>query len=169
MKQSPIPVPILLSGIAAIAIGGLMGYTRTTSSFGSVRTTSAATLNSIQPRPTEVSPPANSEFVPHSSPPAVLAHPPPDQPTYYTRQIRTCAGRESNANFRAYPSLDPRSILGVVAYGDSVNLSGLTIQSDGVVWYEAIAPILYPSLNALVKPRTEPNQKGWIASCFVDG
>ncbi|MBD2465600.1 hypothetical protein H6G89_31905 [Oscillatoria sp. FACHB-1407] len=165
MKKSPIPVPILLSGVAAISVGGLMGYSRATSSLGSVRTTSAATLNSIQPHP-EVSSPTTSEVVP--SPPTPLAQPPPEQPTYYTRQVKTCAGRESNANFRAYPSLDPRSIVGVVAYGDSVNFTGLTIQSDGVVWYEVIAPVLYPSLDALVPPRTEPEQKGWIASCFVE-
>ncbi|WP_255519551.1 hypothetical protein [Oscillatoria sp. FACHB-1407] len=43
------------------------------------------------------------------------------------------------------------------------------MQFNGVVWSEAIAPILYPSLDALVQPRIEPNQKGWIANCFVDG
>lgn len=73
-----------------------------------------------------------------------------------------------NANFRQNPTRDPTSVLGVVAYRDSVQLTGRTMQFNGVVWSEAIAPILYPSLDALVQPRIEPSQKGWIANCFVD-
>lgn len=101
-----------------------------------------------------------------SSSPAPIS-PVPKQPAYYSQRITTCAGSESNANFRQYPTLDPTSVLGVVAYGDSVQLTGRTIQSDGVVWYEAIAPDLYPSPDAGAQNRLEPKQIGWIASCFV--
>lgn len=75
---------------------------------------------------------------------------------------------ESNANFRQFPSLDPASVLGVVAYSESVSLTGRTIQGDGVTWYEAIAPALYPSPDPGAQNRLESNQVGWIASCFVN-
>lgn len=95
--------------------------------------------------------------------------PAPEKPAYYSQRITTCAGSESNANFRQYPTLDSTSVLGVVAYGDSVRLTGRTIQSDGVVWYEAIAPALYPSPDAGAQNRLDAGQIGWIASCFVGG
>jgi len=104
-----------------------------------------------------------------TSPNPEPAPPPLEQPTYYSQQITTCAGSESNANFRQHPTLDPTSVLGVVAYGDSVQLTGRTIQSDGVVWYEAIAPDLYPSPDAGAQNRLNAGQIGWIASCFVGG
>jgi hypothetical protein len=103
-----------------------------------------------------------------SSSPAPIS-PIPEQPVYYSQRITTCAGSESNANFRQYPTLDPTSVLGVVAYGDSVQLTGRTMQSDGVVWYEAIAPDLYPSPDAGAQNRLNAGQIGWIASCFVGG
>jgi hypothetical protein len=103
-----------------------------------------------------------------SSTPASVP-PVPEQPTYYSQQITTCAGSKSNANFRQYPTLDPTSVLGVVAYGDSVQLTGRTIQSDGIVWYEAISPDLYPSPDAGAQNRLDAGQIGWIASCFVGG
>lgn len=103
-----------------------------------------------------------------TSPNPAPAPPPSEQPAYYSQQITTCAGSESNANFRQYPTLDPTSVLGVVAYGDSVQLTGRTIQSDGVVWYEAIAPDLYPSPDAGARNRLDPHQVGWIASCFIN-
>lgn len=93
--------------------------------------------------------------------------PTPGQPAYYSQRITTCAGSESNANFRQHPTLDPTSVLGVVAYGDSVQLTGRTIQSDGVFWYEAITPDLYPSPDAGAQNRLEPNQTGWIAGRFI--
>lgn len=103
-----------------------------------------------------------------TSPNPAPVPPVPEQPAYYSQRIATCAGSESNANFRQYPTLDPTSVLGVVAYGDSVQLTGRTIQSDGVVWYEAISPGLYPSPDAGAQNRLESNQTGWIASCFIN-
>ncbi len=75
-----------------------------------------------------------------TSPNPAPAPPPLEQPVYYSQQITTCAGSESNANFRQYPTLDSTSVFGVVAYGDSVQLTGHTIQSDSVVWYEGSRP-----------------------------
>lgn len=120
-----------------------------------------------------VSPPVQSNAIlqpPPPSPPSpnpVPVPPSPEQPTYYSQRITTCAGTEASANFRQYPTLDPTSVLGVVAYGDFVQLSGRTIQADGVVWYEAIAPGLYPSPDVGAQNRLEANQTGWIASCFI--
>ena len=66
-----------------------------------------------------------------------------------------------------HPTLDPTSVLGVVAYGDSLHLTGRMIQADGIVWYEAIAPDLYSSPDAGAQNRLEASQTGWIASYFV--
>ncbi|MFQ3629504.1 MAG: hypothetical protein SNJ81_18260 [Cyanobacteriota bacterium] len=60
-------------------------------------------------------------------------------------------------------------MLGVVAYGDVVQLTGKVIRADGVEWFEAIAPRLYSSAVPGLQERLEPNQVGWIASCFVSG
>ncbi|MDX2242405.1 MAG: SH3 domain-containing protein [Leptolyngbyaceae cyanobacterium bins.302] len=104
-----------------------------------------------------------------ASPSPAPVPPVPEQPTYYSQQITTCARSESNANFRQYPTLDPTSVLGVVAYGDSVQLTGRTVRADGVVWYEAIAPDLYPSPDVGAQNQLKAGQIGWIASCFVGG
>jgi hypothetical protein len=88
------------------------------------------------------------------------------QPSINTKRITACAGNR-NANFRQSPTLNPSSILGVVAYGESVQLTGRTTQAEGVKWVEAIAPALYPSLEAIAQNRLESNQTGWVASCFL--
>jgi hypothetical protein len=83
---------------------------------------------------------------------------PSAQPLATTQQITTCAGNR-NANFRQYPTLNPSSILGVVAYGESVQLTGRTTQAEGVQWVEATlavsakqhAPALYPSWRRTLK------------------
>jgi len=94
---------------------------------------------------------------------------PVPSPSYPSYRISTCAGAGRNANFRAYPSFDPRAVLGVVAYGDSVQLIGKVIQSDGVEWFEVISPELYPSPEPKAQNKLAAGQIGWIASCFVRG
>lgn len=158
--------PIITAGGAiALMIGAttaLSNSNQNSSSSSALAVQSSSMLSvpsPIAPSPVVPSPVQSSAPSPSTSAP----HP----PTYYSQQIRTCAGNESNANFRASPSLDPRSVLGVVAYGETVRLTGRTIQGDGVLWYEAIAPALSPSPDLGAQNRLEPNQVGWIASCFV--
>jgi len=128
--------------------------------FRAVQSSSMLSVPSpVAPSPVQI-PPVQPSAVSLSTPTA-------SSPTYYSQQIKTCAGAGSNANFRAYPSLDPRSVLGVVAYGERVQLTGRTIRGDGVLWYEAIAPALYPSPDVEAQNRLETGQMGWIASCFV--
>ena len=151
---------ITAGGAIALMIGATAALSNSNQKSGSsfalaVQSSSMLTVPSpVAPSP--VQPPA-----PSPPDPVLLS------PTYYSQQIRTCAGNESNANFRAFPSLDPHSVLGVVAYGKSVQLTGKVIQGDGVTWYEAIAPTLFPSPDPGAQNRLEPSQVGWIASCFV--
>jgi hypothetical protein len=156
---------ILLLGMAgaiALVVGGKMALNQQSPSNSAL----AYGENSSPPvQPNAIVQPGTTRA--NSSNP-VPVPPVPKQPAYYSQQITTCAGSESNANFRQYPTLDPTSVLGVVAYGDSVQLTGRTIQSDGVVWYEAIAPDLYPSPDAGAQNRLDPHQVGWIASCFIN-
>ncbi|WP_448596628.1 hypothetical protein [Thermoleptolyngbya sp.] len=115
--------------------------------------------------------PAPSPVAPSPVQPSALSLSSPTRPSpvYYSQRITTCSGQQGSANFRAYPSLDPRAVLGVVAYGDSVQLTGKVIRADGVAWFEAIAPALSPSPDLGAQNRLEPNQVGWIAQCFVEG
>jgi hypothetical protein len=158
---------VLAGGAIALMIGATAALSSSNQNPGSSSALAiqSSTMLSV-PSPVAPSPvqtPPVQPSVPSLSTPTV------SPPTYYSQQIKTCAGNESNANFRAYPSLDPRSVLGVVTYGESVQLTGRTIQGDGVLWYEAIAPALYPSPDAEAQNRLNAGQTGWIASCFVGG
>ena len=131
-------------GVAiAIASGGLLALNRTTP-----RASAQALHSSAPASPSTAAPQQgqNSEVAPASVPAA-------STPTYYSQRISTCQGIQSNANFRAYPSFAPDSIVGIVPNGAEVLLTGRVIQSEGEVWYQAISP---------------NGQPGWIASCFVD-
>lgn len=153
---------ITAGGAIALMIGATAALSNSNQNSGS-NSALAVQSNSMLSLPSPVAPPPVQPPAPSPPAPAVPS------PTYYSQQIRTCAGNESNANFRAFPSLDPRSVLGVVAYGESVQLTGKVIQGDGVTWYEAISPALSPSPDPGAQNRLEPNQVGWIASCFVGG
>ncbi len=157
---------ILLLGTAgaiALVVGGKMALNQRSPS------NSALAYGENSPPPVQANAILQPGATRATSPNPAPIPPVPEQPAYYSQQITTCAGSESNANFRQYPTLDPASVLGVVAYGDSVQLTGRTIQSDGVVWYEAIAPNLSPSPDAGAQNRLNAGQIGWIASCFVGG
>ena len=69
--------------------------------------------------------------------------------------ISTCNGESGDANFRATPSMAKSAIVGVIKSGQQVYLTGRTMQADGEIWHEAIAP------------QFQSNQTGWIAGCFV--
>ncbi len=156
---------ILLLGTAgaiSLVVGGKMALNQQSPS------NSALAYEANSPPPVQANAIMQPVAIRATSPNPAPIPPVPEQPTYYSQQITTCAGSESNANFRQYPTLDPTSVLGVVAYGDSVQLTGRTIQSDGIVWYEAIAPDLYPSPDAGAQNRLDPHQVGWIASCFIN-
>lgn len=77
--------------------------------------------------------------------------------------ISTCNGQKADANFRSDPTKARSAILGGIAYGSQVYLTGRTYEAGGVVWYEAIAPTAKPDAGKQIKP----NQAGWIANCFV--
>lgn len=80
-------------------------------------------------------------------------------------KISSCNGVSGDANFREFPSLDPAAILGVVAEGDTVYLTGRRVSVNGEIWYGATVP----SAIAHSGKRIQPNQQGWIAGCFVEG
>ncbi|HIK15214.1 MAG TPA: hypothetical protein IGS53_08015 [Leptolyngbyaceae cyanobacterium M33_DOE_097] len=144
------------AGAIALVVGGKIALNKQPASESALAVQSNSVLSI--PSPIAVSP--GQQLNPSSTP--------APSPSYYSRRISTCAGAGRNANFRAHPSLDPRSILGVIRYGESVQLTGKVIQGDGVTWYEAIAPALYSSLDAGAQNRLESNQIGWIASCFIE-
>ncbi len=156
---------VLAGGAIALMIGATAALSNSNQNSGS---SSALAIQSSSMLPTPAAPSPERQF--SSSPASPVPPPVPvSSPAYYSQRISTCAGTGSNANFRQYPSLDPRSVLGVVAYGESVQLTGRTIQGDGVLWYEAISPALYPSPDAEAQNKLEAGQSGWIASCFVRG
>jgi len=144
------------AGALALVIGGKIAVNKQPASESASAVQSSSVLSI--PSPVAVSP--EQQLNPSPTPVA--------SPSYYSRRISTCAGAGRNANFRAYPSLDPRSVLGVIRYGESVQLTGKVIQGDGVTWYEAIAPALYPSPDSKAQNRLSAGQSGWIASCFVE-
>lgn len=158
---------VLAGGAIALMVGATAALSNSSQNSGS-SSALAIQSSSMLPVPSPAAPSPEHQF---SSSPASPVPPPVAAPTpnYYSQQITTCAGADSNANFRAYPSLDPRSVLGVVAYGESVQLTGRTVQGDGVLWYEAIAPAFYLSPDAEAQNKLEAGQSGWIASCFVGG
>jgi hypothetical protein len=158
---------VLACGAIALMVGSTAALSNSSQNSGS-SSALAIQSNSLLSVP---SPIASSPERQISPSPASPVPPPAAAPTpnYYSQQITTCAGADSNANFRAYPSLDPRAVLGVVAFGDSVQLTGRVIQGDRVEWFEAIAPALYPSPDTQAQNKLDAGQTGWIASCFVGG
>jgi hypothetical protein len=55
------------------------------------------------------------------------------------------------------------AIEGVIESGQSVYLTGRTVQADGETWHEAISPDVIPNSGKQI----QLNQTGWIAVCFV--
>lgn len=158
---------VLACGTIALMIGSTAALSNSSQKSGS-SSALAIQSSSMLPMSSPAVPSPGHQFSPTPASPLPSSVSAPT-PTYYSQQITTCAGSDSNANFRAYPSLDPRSVLGVVAYGERVQLTGRTIQGDGVTWYEAISPALYPSPDAEAQNKLDAGQSGWIASCFVGG
>ncbi|MBD2024202.1 hypothetical protein [Leptolyngbya sp. FACHB-711] len=86
------------------------------------------------------------------------------------QRITACNGQLGNANFRSAPSLLSEAVLGVVARGQLVQLTGRTVVNAEIVWHEAIAPApLYPSPDRAAINQLGAGQTGWIAGCFVGG
>lgn len=158
---------ITAGGAIALMIGSTAALSNSSQKSGSSSALAIQSSSMLSVPSPAASPPGHQFTSSPASPipPSVSA----PTPTYYSQQITTCAGAGSNANFRAYPSLDPRSVLGVIVYGETVQLTGRTIQGDGVLWYEAISPKLYPSPDAGAQNKLEAWQTGWIASCFIGG
>lgn len=133
-------------------------------------TTTAPSLTALAPAaPVQPATPAPS--TPTAAPPVAPAVPtalPPAVAQANLRTIATCNGLPGNANFRSIPSLVPGVVLGVVAQGEAVSLTGRTAIGDGEFWYEAIAPSpLYPSTDPAALNRTQAGQTGWISACFI--
>ncbi|MBE9101161.1 hypothetical protein [Vacuolonema iberomarrocanum] len=85
-------------------------------------------------------------------------------------QIDQCNGHFLAANFRAYPAYTPTAIRGAVLRGEWVYLTGETADSDGILWYEAINydPLALSEDGYEIYYRSQANQVGWIARCFVE-
>lgn len=150
---------LLIGGaVLTLLIGGMAAFKHSNSS-----PASAQSFNSA-PAPSPLPQIAAS---PVATPQAVV--PSPNYQGYQAHRITTCSGQPSNVNFRQFPSLSPNAILGGVPSGEMVYLTGRTTYGDGVNWYEAIAPSLFPVPDAGAINNTQPNQVGWIASCFVSG
>lgn len=105
--------------------------------------------------------------LPHSPNP-VSSQTPQSETQSNLLRIHTCNGEVSRANFREFPTLNPSAILGEIKWGDSVRLKGRVIQSEGVMWHEAIAPALVASREPAAQNQLESGQTGWIAGCFVN-
>lgn len=153
---------LLIGGaILSVLIGGMAAFKRPEANLASAQ--------SLHPTPSpSVSPQVATS--PAASPiPAPVQPAAPNYSSYQAHRITTCAGQESNANFREFPSLSSTAILGAVRHGDLVYLTGRTVSQNGVIWYEAISPSLFPVPDVGAINNTQPNQVGWIASCFVSG
>lgn len=86
-------------------------------------------------------------------------------------QIHPCSHyHSSGANFRELPLLSSKTIKGMVAIGDWVALTGLTVNSDGIIWYEVMneTPLLLSAEGHPDAFNPAPFQYGWIASCFIE-
>lgn len=81
--------------------------------------------------------------------------------------INHCNGKHGNAHFRKQPTFASNAILGAVKAGDTVQLTGNQVFVDGIWWHEAIASTLHAASTDQAQNNLEPNQTGWIASCFV--
>lgn len=90
--------------------------------------------------------------------------------SYRTYQIPAyCNGSPSSgANFRQYPTMDSKAVLGGVDAGQTIWLTGQRIKSDGVIWYEAVNPMpLVPVTDPMSQNKLDAYQVGWIADCFL--
>ncbi|MEP0913277.1 SH3 domain-containing protein [Leptolyngbya sp. GB1-A1] len=177
MKLSKI---VFLSGLSSLALSNIAFWQR--SNAVPVRQTyqvaTIAQLTTMAPSPTAPTPaapvqPATSVPLTPAAPTSPVA---PAVPTASSssiaqanlKTIATCNGQPENANFRSIPSLAPGAVLGVVAQGEVVALTGRTAIGDGEFWYEAIAPKpLFPSANPAALNRTQAGQTGWISACFI--
>lgn len=82
--------------------------------------------------------------------------------------IERCGTKPGDANFRRHPTFSPAAILGVIKAGSTIHLTGEKKIAEGEVWYMAIAPELHPSNAVSAQNQLQPNQTGWISSCFID-
>ena len=113
--------------------------------------------------------PASPALAVKSQPAATSPVPVTQVPTSRSLKISSCNGSPAHANFREYSTFSPRSILGVVEIGESINLTGRTTRANGERWYEAInLASLHPTPDAGAQNRLFANQVGWIAACFVN-
>lgn len=180
MKLSRI---IFLGGLSSLALSSIVFWQR--SSAVPIRQTYqvAATIQPtmIAPSPTApdsvapvqattpVPPTPAASATPVASPIPTVSPSPVAQANLNLKTIATCNGLSGNANFRSAPSLAPVTVLGVVAQGEAVALTGRTAIGDSELWYEAIAPSpLYPSTNPAALNRTQAGQTGWISACFIE-
>lgn len=85
-------------------------------------------------------------------------------------QINTCNEHPAAANFRAYPNYSPNVIKGVVEWREWVYLTGITAYGDGIRWYQAMnyLPLRRSEDVYEIYDRSQRNQIGWIAACFVE-
>jgi hypothetical protein len=139
---------LLITLIAAIVGGGVLALSR--------------------PAPPPLAPPPSPPVTPSISPASPSSR--AIRPNAPVLKIATCDGSPATANFRAFPSLAPDAILGVVTIGQSVQITDRPVRAEGVVWYPAVnlAP-LAPASDAVIQNQTQARQLGWIASCFVRG
>lgn len=82
--------------------------------------------------------------------------------------IRGCSGHTAHANFRAAPTAQPSSLLGVVRLGEHVIPTGETAMNEGISWIKVYVPsdLAISNNSEAVNQDSRSGQTGWIASCF---
>lgn len=163
---------ILAGGAIALVIGSTaaLSETKAASILGSPTQANAIQATAMPLTPSVIATPQPSgNSLPAPPIPAPLSPFAPNYSSYQAHRISTCEGQPSNANFRAYPSLNASAILGVVKHGQMIYLTGRITYSDGVNWHEAITPSLFSVLDSRAQNYTEPDQVGWVAGCFIKG
>ncbi len=142
---------LLVGGaVLSLLIGGMAAFKRPDFNPASAQSLRSSSSPSASPQ-VAASPTVSSAIA--SVQPAVSSY-----SGYQAHKITTCGNQPSNANFRQFPSLATPAILGGVKYGDIVYLTGRTAYSDGVNWYEAIAPSLFSVPNAEAINNTQPTR-----------
>lgn len=150
-KQPKILIMLTLLGSIAIAASAI-----------AATHSSSSPLNPLSPEPETK---AKVPTKPLPSPTDKTSHPSPDKHIPLLAQanqrqpltIAQCNGIDGHANFRSQPQFGDAVIIGIVARGDPVYLTG---QVRGT-WLEAIAPLVHVANQAPVT-----NQRGWIADCW---
>ncbi|MBD1851686.1 hypothetical protein H6F87_16970 [Cyanobacteria bacterium FACHB-502] len=158
----------LLSWQQSNAIGSVQQYSLATASPAEAASSSRSAAAPSPPAAPVPTTPSTTPIAP--TVPAVPASSPATTAQGKVQIITACNGRLGNANFRSAPSLLSEAVLGVVARGQSVRLTGRTVVSDGIVWHEAIVPEpLYPSTDPAAINQLRAGQTGYLVGCFVGG